>query len=153
MSTVTSSPRLPYPRLAPAPYKALLELSGVVKAGSLGQQLIDLIFLRVSQINGCAYCVDLHWRDLIALGEDPRRLNSLLAWHENDFWTPRERAALLWAESLTRVIETHAPDSDFEALKAQFTDAEISELTFVVALMNSWNRIAIGMRMPVVKEA
>jgi alkylhydroperoxidase family enzyme len=93
--------------------------------------------------------VDLHWRDLIAHGADPRKLNSLLTWHENDLWTPRERAALKWAESLTLVADTHAPDADFEALKAHFSDSEIVELTYVVALMNTWNRVAVGMRMAI----
>jgi AhpD family alkylhydroperoxidase len=148
-SQTASTLRLPYFKLSPAPYKAFQEASAALKASALGHKLVDLVYLRVSQMNGCAYCVDLHFRDLMAAGEDPRRINSVTTWHETEFFTPRERAALRWAEAVTRIGETHAPDADFAPLKDHFSEAEITDLTFAIALMNAWNRLAIGFRQPV----
>ncbi len=148
-----SSLRLPYSTLAPQAYQALSGLNTALETSSLGRQLIDLIFLRVSQINGCAYCVDLHARDLMAQGEDLQRLNSLVTWRETDFFSERERAALAWAEALTEIVESRAPDALFDALKPHFSSREIVELSFAIALMNAWNRIAIGFQQPVKKAA
>lgn len=114
---------------------------------TLGKKLLDLVFLRVSQLNGCAYCVDLHVRDLLAQGEDLQRLNSLVTWREVSLFS--ERAALNWAESLTRLADTHAADEDYTPLAAHFSDRETAELTMAVALMNAWNRLGVGMRLPV----
>ncbi|GGP25558.1 carboxymuconolactone decarboxylase family protein [Silvimonas amylolytica] len=144
-----TSPRLPSRDLAPKAYAALAQVNAVLENSSLDRAFIELMFLRVSQINGCAYCVDLHWKSLIESGEDPRRLNSLITWRENTFYTPQERVALAWAESLTRLEQTGAPDADFEPLSAHFAEQQIVELTFVVALMNAWNRLGVGMRLPV----
>ncbi|MEJ7686310.1 MAG: carboxymuconolactone decarboxylase family protein [Variovorax sp.] len=129
--------------------RRLLGVNAALDESMLGKRLIHLVFLRVSQLNGCAFCVDMHARELLAAGEDPQRLNSLVTWREVPFFSERERAALNWAESLTRLIDTHAPDEDFEALRAHFDEREIVELTLAVAQINVWNRLGVGMRAPV----
>lgn len=144
--------RLMHGSLVPEAFKAVGELKTAVGNSGLDPKLIDLIYQRVSQLNGCAYCVDLHWRDLLAQGEDPQRLNSLITWREVGFFDERERAALNWAESVTNIQQTQAPDADFDALRAHFSDAEIAALTYAVALMNMLNRIGISMRMPVARK-
>jgi AhpD family alkylhydroperoxidase len=144
--------RLAYQSAVPNVFKALVDLTASVKDAGLDIQLIDLVFQRVSQINGCSYCVDMHWRDLLAHGEDPQRLNSLITWREVDFFTPRECAALNWAEKVTNVQQGHAPDADYEMLHEHFSDAEIAALTCAIALMNMWNRLGISFRLPVVKR-
>lgn len=150
---INTKARLSWHQLAPQAYKAMGGAAAALADSTLGTRLIDLVQLRVSQINGCAYCVDKHARDLLELGEDLQRINSLVTWHEVSLYDARERAALQWAESLTQVADTHAPDADFEPLRAQFDDREIAELTLVVAMMNAWNRMGVGMRMPVVPKA
>ncbi|HEX4327798.1 MAG TPA: carboxymuconolactone decarboxylase family protein [Burkholderiales bacterium] len=144
----SNSPRINFPQVVPALYKGFLGIGETLKDSSLGKELIDLVFLRVSLINGCAFCVDMHWRDLISLKADPRRLNSISTWREHSLFNPRECAALQWAESLTRMSQTHIPDADYEALKEHFNEKEIAELTFTVALINAWNRISGGLRSP-----
>lgn len=144
--------RLTHSTLVPEAFKAMVNLTEAVKNTGLDSKLIDLIYQRVSQMNGCAYCVDLHWRELLAQGEDLQRLNSLITWREVNFFDERERAALHWAESVTNLQQTHAPDADFELLRAHFSDAEIAALTYAVALMNMMNRIGVSMRMPVAKR-
>lgn len=143
--------RLAYNTLIPDAFNKLVDLTGAIKNSGLDAKLIDLVFQRVSQLNGCAYCVDLHWRDLLAQGEDPQRLNSLVTWREVGFFDARERAALHWAESVTNIQQTHAPDADYEMLHAHFSDTEIAALTGAIALMNMWNRLGISFRLPVVK--
>lgn len=144
--------RLPHNTLVPDAFNALGALNVAVKSSGLDPKLIDLVFQRVSQLNGCAYCVDMHWRDLLAHGEDPQRLNSLTTWREVNFFDERERAALQWGESVTNLQQTHAPDADFELLQAHFSNTEIASLTYAVALMNMMNRIGVSMRMPVLKR-
>ena len=145
-----STARLPYAQLAPQAVAALVEVSKAVGQSSLEPRLIDLVNLRVSQLNGCAYCVDLHWRDLLKAGADPQHLNSLCTWREVSFFSPREQAALAWAESVNDLHRSHVSDADFEALKPHFSDSEIAHLTFAVAVMNAWNRLGISFRLPVV---
>ena len=140
------TPRLNFTQIAPAIYQGLAGVNDKLKDSTVGQQLIDMVYLRVSLINGCAFCVDMHWRDLVKLDVDPRVLNSLTTWRENNFFTARECAALQWAETLTRMGETHVPDADFEALKEFFSEKEIVDLTYAIALINAWNRIAGGFR-------
>ena len=149
MKTKPTTLRLPFYELSPAAYKGFLATGEALKSSSLGRKIVDLVFLRVSLINGCAYCVDMHWRDLIALDISPRVLNGVSTWHENEFFSPRECAALHWAEVVANIGATRAPDADFEAMKEYFSDAEISDLTFAVALISGWNRLAISMRSPV----
>ncbi|MBQ5949156.1 carboxymuconolactone decarboxylase family protein [Massilia sp. ST3] len=148
-----TSLRLPYYSLSPAAYRALAAAETAVEASPLGKQLVRLVFLRVSQINGCAFCVDKHARDLAKGGEDFQRINSLVTWRETEFYTARERAALAWAEAATRLEHGEVPDGVFLPLKEHFTEQEISDLGFATALMNAWNRMAIGFRQPVARAA
>lgn len=116
-------------------------------------KLKALVDLRVSQINGCLFCVDMHSTEARAAGETQQRLDCLVAWQESPFFTDRERAALAWAESLTNVSTTHAPDEVYEELQAHFSEREIADLGLIVALMNTWNRLSIGFRkMPPLRE-
>ena len=145
-----NAPRLPWNTLAPLPYKSLYAVSQATAQSSLGRQLVELVQTRVSQINGCAYCLDMHARELRRGGESWKRLNVLSAWRETTFFTPKEQAALAWAESLTRLPDGYDDrNAEFAALQAQFTELEIVELTWVVASINAWNRMAIGMHQPV----
>ncbi len=141
------SPRLELKKVTPAGYKAFEPLYQYVATTALDRTLIDLVYLRVSQINGCAYCVDTHWRDLVKAGVEPRKLNSLITWREVPFFTPRERAALIWAESLTRVADTGIPDEDYAAVKAEFSEKDIADLIIVIALMNAMNRVGVSTRL------
>ncbi len=143
-----ATPRLPYARLAPKALQALLGFSNAVKESSIGLQLVDLIYLRVSQINGCAYCTDLHWRDLIEQGVDARHLNSVAVWQESPFFSPRERAALAWVDALTQ-SQHELQDAVFARLQEHFAAQEIAEITLAIANMNAWNRIGVGMRLPI----
>jgi AhpD family alkylhydroperoxidase len=117
---------------------------------TLGKALMSLIDLRVSQINGCAFCVDMHARELRQHGEGWQRINSLCTWRETTLYSPRECAALAWAEALTRLPDGHAGhDATFEALREHFNDQEVVELSWTIAQINTWNRMAVGMHAPV----
>lgn len=146
---MTLTARLPYHQLAPKAFQCLVELSAAVQKGSLGSRLVDLVFLRVSQLNGCAYCIDLHWRDLIRQNADPRHLNAVAGWREASFFSERERAALRWAEIVTATPNDDASDEEFASLRTQFSDEEIAELGFVIAAINSWNLLNVSFRSPV----
>lgn len=142
--------RLPYPKLAPKAFKGLLDLSAAVQGGTLGRKLVDLVFLRVSQINGCGYCIDMHWHDLIKQDVDARHLNSVAGWREAPFFDARERAALRWAEIVTAIPQRDdASDAEFAALREHFTDAEIADLGFAIAAINAWNRLNVSFRNPI----
>jgi AhpD family alkylhydroperoxidase len=141
-------PRVPYPKLAPDAFKAMLALAGSLHGGSLGPRLSGLVKMRVSQINGCAYCLDMHARELREAGEDQRRLDTLAGWRESGLFDGRERAALGWAESLTRIEATGAADADYAPLLEHFDQTGIAELTFLVVEINGWNRLAVGLRTP-----
>jgi len=136
--------RLAYWTVAPDAVAAMRGVSKYMLECGLDRNLVDLVYLRISQINGCAYCCDLHANDLRKAGESEQRLDCLAAWREASFFSARERAALAWAESLTHVSVTHAPDDAYQAARAEFSDKELVDLTFAVALMNAWNRIAVG---------
>jgi AhpD family alkylhydroperoxidase len=138
--------RLNYGAAAPEANKALGAVSATLKKSGVDTKLLDLVYLRVSQINGCAYCVDLHSRDLRAAGETNQRLDGLAAWQESPFFSEAEKAMLAWAESLTHVSTTHAPDDVFAEVQRHFTEPQLANLTFAIGLMNAWNRIAIGFR-------
>jgi AhpD family alkylhydroperoxidase len=112
----------------------------------LEPSLLHLLKLRASQINGCAYCLDMHWKDLRAIGETELRLYSLDAWRECPYYTERERAALAWTEAVTLITSGHVPDAVYEEVKTQFNDKELADLTLAVAAINSWNRLAIAAR-------
>jgi len=146
---MSHAPRVPYYKLAPKAFQALYDLSNVIKKGSLSPRLVDLVFLRVSQINGCGYCIDMHWADLIRQGEDPRQINTLAGWRESPFFDARERAALRWAEIINATPNSDASDEEFALLKAQFNDTEIAELGFAIATINAWNLLNVGFRNPI----
>lgn len=130
---------------APEAYQHLLKLSGQLHKGPLGHKLVELISLRVSQINGCAYCLDMHSSALRKAGVAQRKLDTLAAWRESPFFEARERAALGWAEALNRIGTAHMPETALEALQPHFNEREISELTFTVAMITSWNMLSIGL--------
>lgn len=141
-----STLRLSYWTLSPEAYQGLIAAKNALEKSSLGKSLVDLVWLRMSQINGCAFCLEMHSKSLRADGISEPKLDSLAGWRVSERFTARERAALAWTESLTHVDQTHAPDADFEPLNAHFSEAEISDLTFAIALMSAFNRLAIGMR-------
>jgi AhpD family alkylhydroperoxidase len=143
---VAMTPRLNYFATAPKLLQAMLNLEKAVASSGLEHSLIHLVKTRASQINGCAYCIDMHTRDAIKEGESTARLFLLDAWREAPHYTPRERVALAWTEALTLVAATHAPDEDYEALKPHFTEEEIVKLTLLIATINAWNRLSIGFR-------
>jgi len=139
--------RLDYNQLAPAGAKALGTLYGYVAQSGLSPVLVDLVYLRVSQINSCAFCLDMHTRDLLKKDVPIEKLALLQAWREaGDLFDPRERAALAWAESVTRVADTGVPDEDYEAARAVFAEKELVDLTLAIGLMNTYNRMAISFR-------
>ena len=138
--------RIHYSKVAPLAYHAMMGLEKYLHDCGLEQSLLHLIKLRTSQINGCAYCLDMHWKDLRAIGETEQRMYSLDAWPETPYYTDRERAALAWAEAVTRVSETHVPDEVFEQARQQFSEKELADLTVAVATINAWNRLAIAAR-------
>ena len=139
--------RLDYRAHAPAGMKALDGVSAYVAQCGLEQTLIHLVYLRASQINGCAYCIDLHTRDLLVAGVAIEKVTLVPAWREGgELFTDREKAALAWAESVTRVAETGAPDAAFKAAAAHFSEKELADLTIAVGLMSAYNRIAISFR-------
>ena len=139
-------PRLDFATASPDAMKAMLAFEGAMRKLGIEQYLVELIKLRASQINGCAFCVDMHTADAIKAGESSRRLHGVAVWRETPFFTERERAALAWTEALTRLPDTHAPDSDYEALRAQFSEAEMVNITLAIATINCWNRLAVGFR-------
>jgi AhpD family alkylhydroperoxidase len=138
--------RANYIKLGGEGIKGMYALEKFLHAVSVEQPLVHLVKLRASQINGCAYCIDMHWKDLRALGESEQRLYGLDAWEESPYYSERERAALRWAEELTHVSKTHASDEAYAKLKSLFSEQEIVDLTFVISTINAWNRLAIGFR-------
>lgn len=126
--------------------RSLQAIEQHVKKSTLGEGLLHLIKMRASQINGCAYCLDMHSKDARSLGETEQRLYELNAWRETPFYTDRERAALAWTEAVTNVSETHVPDEVFEEVRKQFSEQEIVDLTYAIATINAWNRLAISLR-------
>ena len=132
--------------VAPEAHQAMAGLQSYVKDSGLEPSLLELVKVRASQINGCAYCIDMHTKDARAEGETEQRLYVLSAWRETPFFTDRERAALAWTEALTLIGETHAPDEVYEEVRRQFTEQDLVALTMAVVAINGWNRIAIGFR-------
>ncbi|WER47449.1 carboxymuconolactone decarboxylase family protein [Cupriavidus sp. WKF15] len=138
--------RLDFYKASPAAIKAVMALEEQIGKSGLEQSLVELVRLRASQINGCAYCIDMHTRDARKHGEDDRRLATLSVWHETPFFTERERAALAWTEAVTLVSQDHVPDAVWEAVRPHFEDAELVNLTLLVNAINTWNRFAIAFR-------
>jgi AhpD family alkylhydroperoxidase len=145
--TVMSNARVNYAQVAPHAFKALLGLEKAMGESSLEKSLHELVKIRASQLNGCAYCIDMHTADAIKLGETPRRIFALSAWHETPFFSERERAALLWTETLTLLAERGAPDAIYNEVAEQFNERELADLTFAIATINAWNRFGVGFAM------
>src|SRR3982074_2921448 len=139
--------RFNYVKAAPGAYKAMLGLEQYLHECGLEESLIHLIKLRASQINGCAYCLDMHWKDLRALNETEQRLYSLDAWRECPYYTERERAALAWAEAVTPIATDPVPDAIYEGARRHLNEKELSDLTLAVATINAWNRLSIAARL------
>ena len=142
-----NTPRVRYRDVAPHTFTALLGLERVLAESLLESSLRELVKVRASQLNGCAYCVDMHSADALKAGETVRRLLSLPTWQETPFFSARERAALLWTETLTLLAERHAPDAVYAEVAEQFNERELAELTFAIATINAWNRIGVGLAM------
>lgn len=141
--------RLDYTKAAPGGVKALGDVYGYVIQSGLDDVLVELVYLRISQINGCAYCLDMHTRALIKKGVQFEKLALVQTWHEaHDLFSEHERTALAWAESVTRVAQTGIPDEDFHAAAGVFSEKELADLTIAIGLMNAFNRLAIGFRRP-----
>ena len=139
--------RFNYERSAPGAYEAMDALDRFVAATSLERKLVLLCQLRASQINGCAYCLDMHWKDLRAAGDSEQRLGSLEAWRECPYYNERERAALAWTEGVTRIADGRAPDALYEEVRRHLDEREAAELTVAVATINAWNRLSIAARL------
>jgi AhpD family alkylhydroperoxidase len=139
-------PRIDYRKVSPGAMNAMLGLENYLHTCGLPQPLLTLIKFRVSQINGCAYCLDMHSKDLRAAGETEQRLYLLDAWREAPFYSERESAALAWAEAVTRITEGHVPDEVFKEARSQFSEEELANLTLAVVAINGWNRLSIALR-------
>ncbi|MHB1244952.1 MAG: carboxymuconolactone decarboxylase family protein [Sulfuriferula sp.] len=138
-----------YTAIAPAGFQAMIGLETYVRRSAIEHSLLELIKIRVSQINGCAYCIDMHTKDARAAGESEQRLYALPAWREAPFFTARERVALAWAEALTGVLNKRVPDSLREETLRSFSEKELIDLTLAIVVINGWNRLAISFRTPV----
>ncbi len=138
--------RLNYTKAAPEGFKALRDLQEYVEKCGLEHKLLELVKMRASQINGCAYCLDMHSKDARAGGETEQRLYALSVWRETSFYSERERAALAWTESITRIADDDVPDSLYAQARKQFSEKELVDLTFAIIAINGWNRLAIPFR-------
>ena len=140
-------PRLDYKRISPDGYKAMSHLEVFVRHSGLDPQLLELVKIRASQMNGCAFCIDMHTKDARAKGETEQRIYALDAWRETPFFTEKERAALGWTEAITNIQQGHAPEAVYQELSRHFSEAERVNLTYAITTINAWNRIAIGFRL------
>jgi len=138
------SQRINYVQQAPDLFRKYLDFSNAIRAGSLGDTLIDLVQIRVSQLNGCAFCLDMHVKEARIHGERELRLHHVAIWRESKLFSDRERAAFLWAEALTRLPADGIGDNVYDVVHAQFSDKELSELSFAIMAINGWNRLSIG---------
>lgn len=141
-----AEPRLDFQEEAPGALQAMLGLEEQLQSTDLEPALLDLMKTRASQINGCAFCIDLHTTEARARGESEKRLYALNAWQEFPLYTERERAALAWTESITCIADTHAPDEVYEEVRRHFTGEELANLTLAIVAINGWNRLAISFR-------
>jgi AhpD family alkylhydroperoxidase len=140
-------PRFNYAKSAPGVYDAMDALDQYLASCSIEEPLLHLVRLRASQLNGCAYCIDMHWKDLRALGETEQRLYGLDAWRESPYYTDRERAALAWTDAVTFVSDGHVPDPVHEEVRRHLNERELADLTLAVATINAWNRLSIAARL------
>lgn len=141
-----TAPRLDYRAANPKAFQAMLGLEAHIHRCGLDPLLIELVKTRASQINGCAFCIDMHTRDARSKGETEARLYLLDAWEEAPHYTDREKAALAWTDALTLLPQTHAPDDVWERVRAHFTEAELVDLTVLIGTINAWNRLGVGFR-------
>ncbi len=149
-NTDTPKARLEHWKAAPEVMKAMIQLETAVRSSGLPMPLLELIKLRASQINGCAYCINMHFNDALKAGESVQRLNLLQVWDEVPYlYTPAERAVLRWTEALTRLPSGHVHDADFAEIRAHFSEAEVAKLTLAIATINAWNRFGVGFLLPV----
>jgi AhpD family alkylhydroperoxidase len=139
-------PRMNFFQAAPDTLKALMALESQIQSSGLEQSMIELVKTRASQINGCAYCIDMHTKDARKRGETEQRLYLLDAWREAPVYTDRERAALAWTDAVTLISKTHAPDDVYTEVRAHFSEAETVNLTMLIATINAWNRLSISFR-------
>jgi AhpD family alkylhydroperoxidase len=139
--------RINYGKSAPGVYDAMDSLDQYLSTSALDERLLHLVRLRASQINGCAYCLDMHWKDLRVTGETEQRLYSLDAWGESPYYTDRERAALAWTEAVTLITNGHVPDTLYEQVRPHFSEKELADLTLAIATINAWNRLSIAARL------
>ena len=140
------SERINYAKVTPEGYRAMSGLERYVRGSGLEPSLLELVKLRASQINGCAYCIDMHWKNARARGESEQRLYGLMAWRESPSYTERERAALAWTEAVTLIADSHVPDELYEEVRQSFNETELANLTFALVAINGWNRLAISLR-------
>jgi AhpD family alkylhydroperoxidase len=140
------SQRMDYARAFPEGFKIMRTMEAALRQSGLEPSLMELVKMRASQMNGCAYCLDMHSKDARAAGESEQRLYALSAWRETPFFTERERAALAWTEALTNIQQGHASDEAYAEARAHFAEEELARLSFVITQINAWNRIAIGFR-------
>ncbi|EEA01064.1 alkylhydroperoxidase like protein, AhpD family [Burkholderia sp. H160] len=138
--------RLDFYKACPGGTRAMLALEETIGKSTIDKTLAELVRIRASQLNGCAFCLDMHTADARKHGETERRLATLAAWREAPFFTERERAALEWTEAVTLIAQTHVPDTEWEAVKPHFSEQEISDLTLLIVAINGWNRIAVSFR-------
>jgi AhpD family alkylhydroperoxidase len=139
--------RIAYLKVAPGVYHAMLGLEHYLDECGLEKVLLHLVKLRASQINGCAYCIDMHWKDLRAEGENEQRLYGLDAWPESPYYSQRERAALAWTEAVTNVQDGHVAEAVYQDVRKEFSEKELADLTLAIAAINGWNRLAIAGRL------
>ena len=139
--------RINYDKVAPGTYAAMDALDQYLQTCAIERSLVMLVQLRASQINGCAYCLDMHWKDLCAVGEQEQRLYSLDAWRECPCYTERERAALSWTEAVTLIASDHVPETVYQDVQPHFSEKELADLTFAIAAINAWNRLSIAGRL------
>ncbi|WP_457584862.1 carboxymuconolactone decarboxylase family protein [Ensifer canadensis] len=138
--------RLNYAQLSPDLFKALMALSNEVKRGTVEQSILDLVDIRASQINGCAFCLDMHSKEATIHGERPLRLHHVAVWRDSTLFSPRERAALAWTEALTKISDGGVPDELYEKVRGQLSEKEVSDLTFQIMAINAWNRASISVK-------
>ena len=138
--------RIDFTKVSPDPVKPLMNLEGYIRRCGLERPLVELVKMHVSQINGCGFCIDMHWKDARAAGESEQRLYGLAAWEESPYYTDRERAALAWTDAVTNVTQGHVPDAVYDMARSHFSEKELADLTWAVAAINAWNRVAIAGR-------
>lgn len=138
--------RLNYAHLSPEPFKALVALSNEVQKSAIEQTILDLVSIRASQMNACAFCLDMHCKEATLHGERPLRLHHIAVWRDSTLFTPRERAALAWTEALTKLSDGGVPDELYERVRGHLSEKEVSDLTFQIVMVNAWNRASLSVK-------